>query len=98
MIRFFAVALTPMAKSLLVGGGVAIGALMELFEMQNGIQATDVLLGLQVLVLSALWQLGREVAGFRASLDTKATPGEVREQAKQAVKDALARPLHSATK
>ena len=98
MIRFFETALTPMAKSLLAGGGVTVGVVMEFFEMQNGIQATDVLLGLQVLVLTALWQLGREVAGFRAALDTKATPREVRETVEQAVKDAPAGPLHSGTK
>lgn len=92
MIRFLGMTLTPMAKALLAGGGIAIGVVMEFFEVQNGIQATDVLLGLQVLVLTALWQLGREVSGFRAALDTKATPREVRDEVKRAVRDALAGP------
>ena len=84
--------LTPMVKGLVMAGGIAVGGVMELFELQNGIQAVDVLLGLQVLVLTALWQLGREVSGFRAGLLTKATPREVREEVKLAVRDDLAGP------
>ena len=79
--------LTPMVKGLVMAGGIAVGAVMEVFEMQNGIQAIDVLLGLQILVLTALWQLGREVSGFRAGLATKATPDQVREEVKRAFKD-----------
>ncbi len=75
---------------LLMAGGVMVGTVMELFEMQDGIQATDVLLGLQVLVLMALWQVGREVSGFQAALGTKATPQEVRAEVKRAVLDAFA--------
>ncbi len=82
--------LTPAVTGLMTMGGAVVGAIMELFEMQNGIQATDVLLGLNVLVLTALWQIGREVSGFRATLETKATPSEVRAVVSRAVRDALA--------
>jgi hypothetical protein len=81
-----------MVKGLVMAGGIAVGGVMELFEMQNGIQAVDVLLGLNVLVLTALWQLGREVSSFQAGLLTKATPREVRDEVKLAVQDALAGP------
>ena len=77
----------PMVKTLLAGGGVAVGTFMEFVEMQDGIQALDVVLGLQVLLLSAVWVLGREVAAFRAGLETKATPTEVREIVKVALTD-----------
>lgn len=83
MIRF----VTPMAKALLTAGGVAVGTVMEVFEVQNGIQATDVLLGLQILVLTAVWQLGREMSGFRSELGTKATPREVRAEVERAFED-----------
>lgn len=76
-----------MVKTLLAGGGVAVGAVMEFLEMQNGLQAIDVVLGLQILALSALWVLGREVAEFRVDLKTKATPEEVREVVKVAMTD-----------
>ena len=77
----------PLVKTLLAAGGIAVGAVAEFFEMQDGIQATDVLLALQVLVLAAVWQLGREVSAFGAGLETKATPQEVREAVKLAFND-----------
>lgn len=79
--------LTPMVKGLVMAGGIAVGAVMEIFEMQNGIQAIDVLLGLQILVLTALWQLGREVSGFQAGLLTKVTQREVCEEVQRAIED-----------
>ena len=87
MIRLLDWTVSPMVKGVLTAGGVTVGTVMELFEMQNGIQALDVVLGLQVLMLSAVWVLGREVAGFRAGLETKATPTEVREAVKVAFAD-----------
>ena len=78
-----------MAKSLLAGGGVIIGTVMEMFEVRDGIQAMDVLLGLQILVLTAVWQLGREVFACRADIQTKATPREVSEEVGAAVRRAF---------
>ncbi len=74
-------------QGLLSAGGIAVGIEMGLFEMQNGIQAIDVLLMLQVLVLTSMWHLTRDVAGFRSELKTKATPREVGEAVKRALND-----------
>ena len=82
MLRFIVPTSWVVAKTLLAAGGMAAGVVAEVFEMQDGIQAIDVLLGLQVLVLGAIWQLGREVSklhGLRADVnENKAAIEELR--------------------
>ena len=46
----------------LSGLGVAAGAAAGLLEIRDGVQVVDVALGLQVLILAALWRLVRLAA------------------------------------
>ena len=77
-------AITPTAKALVLGGGIAIGVVTDIFEMQNGIQAVDVLLGLQILVLGAVWQLRHEVSAFRGDLKSKPSHEQVAQKIREA--------------
>ena len=46
-------ATVPTSSVALLAGGIIVGLVSGIFEMTDGIQALDVLIGLQLLVLTA---------------------------------------------
>ncbi len=73
----------PTSSVALLAGGIIVGLVSGIFEMADGIQALDVLIGLQLLVLTAVWRMGREVATFKSGLSAKPTLEDVRREIRE---------------
>ena len=58
-------------------GGIVGGVVAAVWQSADGIGATEVLIALNVLVLGAVYQLGREVSTIRGEIKTKASKADV---------------------
>ncbi len=75
--------------TLIAVGGMLVGAGMAVMQAADGIGATEVLIGLNVLVLGAIWQLGREVSTLRGELKAKASVEDIRREIREWAVDHL---------
>lgn len=58
--------------------GIIGGLVVAIYDSTDGIGSVEVLIGLNVIVLGAIWQLGREVSMLRGEMKGKASRDDVR--------------------